>query len=419
MSTMGRRRTLGGVLAAVLFAVPGSGSAQPPRREVSGRVLTAEGSPATGVEVRLALNPQSALTPLGLVDTPTAFGAACSPGPSSRCGPTVLTRTDSAGRFTARLDSVDGGDDLDDLAVIAELGEGRLVALRTRASFGVRRALPDLREWSAGVRPIPARGGNTAPADDQLAVGWLPLPKESGRGGNYTVLFSDSSGEVWTFPDKAPGLIVDPRLLEDIDGQVRVDAEASEVYDGDQVDFFYRSAPVRHTGVRGAPPSRGGTCVPASGPCRLADGRAVPHTGDPRTVLALPTAVDVTLVTARGCPTPCQLELSTDGVSWEIVGREFVPLAAVTVDPPVRARFVRATFGGTADLLRAPAELSVWGTAAPAEATDRPAEPADPASSAFADARDAASNAVPVLAVLLLVGLLALRSRRRRGRVQQ
>jgi len=329
----------------------------------------------------------------------------------------VLTRTDSAGRFTAQLGGAAGGDDLDDLAVIAELGGGRLVALRTRASFGVSRALPDLREWSAGARPLPAMGGSTAPEDDELAVLWLPLPPGSGRGGNYTVLFSDASGEVWTFPDKAPGLVVDPRLLEDTDGQVRIDAEASEVYDSDQVDFFYRSAAVRYTGTRGAPPSRGGSCVPASETCRLADGRAVPHTSDPATVLALPTAVDVSLVTARGCPTPCQLELSTDRVTWETVGREFVPLAAVTVDPPVRARFVRATFGGTADLVRAPAELSVWGAAQPAQPADAAqsdaAQPADSQQSAFADARDVASNAVPVLAVLGLVAVLVLRSRRR------
>ncbi len=412
---MVRRIALLGAVSALVLPTASPVLAQPTVRTVRGTVQTADGSPAADVVVTLAVNPESGLTPLGLIDTPTAFGAGCSGAAGARCGRTVVTRTGRTGQFEAELELPgDDLDDLDDLAVVADLGDGRLAALRTRLAFAVRRPLPTLREWAAGVRPIPATGGETPPEQDLLKVLWFPLPRTSGRGANYTLLFSDQAGEVWTFPDKAPGFVVDPRLLEDMEGQARVDVEAFEVFGDDQVDFFFRSSAVRHSGSRGAPPSRGGRCRPASEQCRLADGRAVPHTSVPTTVLELPTPIEVSLVTARGCPTPCQLELSADGVVWSTVGREFVPLAAITVDPPIRARFARATFVGTEDLLRAPAELSVWGVAQPATRPDPTSTSTSTSTSASRDVLRRGRNALPVLVLAGLVVLLVLRSRRRR-----
>ena len=397
------------VLVAVALLLPAGPSAagQPVTGSVRGTVLAADGSPAAGITVTVAVNPESALTPLGLVDTPTAFGARCAIPDVSRCGPTMAVRTDAAGRYEAVLDVA--GDDLDDLAVLADLGDGRVAALRTRLAVAVRRELPTLRAWAPVVRPIPAVGGETPAERDLLEVQWLPLSPESGRGANYSVLFSDSRGEVWTFPDEAPGVVIDPRLLEDTAGEVRVDVESSEVYGADQVDFFFRSPAVAYTGSRGAPPSRGAACVPMIEPCRLSDGRFVPHTAAAVTVLRLQRLVEVELVTARGCPNPCQLEVSGDGVTWQTVGRAFAPMAAVPVRPPVRARFVRATFAGTPEVPRAPAELSVWEAGGPIGAPARPSRPADD------DLLPAVRNALPVVALLSLIALLLVRSRRRRA----
>lgn len=332
---------------------------------VSGRVLTARGTPAPGVEVRVERDEYGLFPRLCLI------GCTLQP-----CDIGLDTVTGADGRFLVGM-CKRAGRQLS--LLVSPALHGAAVNLPVYWK-GDRTLLPLLRLWSPRVRFEPATGWVT----------WSRLPTRGyGALDRYEVDFvhdpdDDDLGErVWfAFIAEEPE-VVDERALEDTSGEIFVRAytkmrlrtpcrpSCSRVF---RPSFTAKGVPFEGPG---APPSRGTPCFVGNprGPrieaCYLTDGdlSRLGYENDcseqlgcgrePKWVgLDLGARRRVELVVARGCSL-CEVFVSSDGRRWTYVlpsgGDESLDNVSLhALRYPRRIRYIRADY--PEDMI----ELSYW-----------------------------------------------------------
>lgn len=275
--------------------------------------------------------------------------------------------TDPQGRYIYRLKGRDlnyeGGEPARHFRLETSLS-GQTGPPEVEASFEVNRTrFPlDLRVWDA-------RAERSA-----TGVYWQTAGSEYGSGTGYGVRFESLDGNqgIWSKERGAHPGSIDPRILEDTRGVIRLQAERKIKAPGDEVSMTYRSGPFEYQGPSGAPPSRGKGCFVEESrrrrelvPCPATDGvlsRADPSLktetrspdpkGENKVVVDLGAPMPIGLVVARNCN--CPMESSEDGRTWTSLGTANQYM--VYVIPPVSVRFVRVEIlpGQSAT------EISIW-----------------------------------------------------------
>ncbi|HUR22614.1 MAG TPA: hypothetical protein VMZ73_01960 [Acidimicrobiales bacterium] len=336
---------------------------------VSGRVIAADGTPATGITVGLERNPSVGEVLTGLVAVPLTFFTACLTDPPPRlCQNRDIDRATTAAdgsysfSLTGREAQTSFGNAVSfSLSTAVPPLDGELSGAAVMAEFRIQSEnlrLPDLQVWQPKVTVTPDRVTYGPPA---------------GGATTYQVAADDAaSNPVWSFEGTRSEVKFDARILEDTSGSLAVVARTEMAAEGTTVTVHRRSGRVAYRSAAGPPASRGRPCtvVPAVtpvSPCSLTDGDFTnrlpkPPLSPTTTSTVAPTtesatidlgrAVDVALVVVRGCA--CQVERSTDGQAWTPLGRS----AGFTAVAPTRAgaaRYVRIT-GPLSDLR----EVSVW-----------------------------------------------------------
>jgi len=211
------------------------------------------------------------------------------------------------------------------------------------------------------------------------------IPRQLNLGVRYTVEFIRGSEVVWRVFPAQPGVVFDPRLLEDSTGTMRVIASASRIHVtetlGDEVAFAMRSGARSYVGSAGTPLSRGAPCsVVAAGksvrvaPCRLTDGAfgdgfapvvcsgstACTEPPHESAIVDLQRSARVDLIVVRGCTRACRVEASLDGADWRLIGVGQGNEAAFALAQARSERYVRVSGPNEVDQLT---EVSVWGPA--------------------------------------------------------
>lgn len=318
---------------------------------LTGVVTGPDGSPVGGAEVILSYHESV----LGFLETPEY----------------LRTTTDPQGRYIYRLKGRDLNYEGGKAARHFRLGSSlpdRSGLPQVEAFFKVNttRFPLDLRVWDAGAE-VSAAG-----------VTWQATSKEHGSGTGYGVSFETErpggvgSQGIWSKERGASSGSIDPRILEDTRGVLRLQAERKLKAPGDEVSMTYRSGPFEYQGPSGAPPSRGKGCFVEEGrqrrdlvPCPATDGvlsgadpslktefRSPDPRGEKKVVVDMGAPTPVGLVVARNCD--CPVETSEDGRNWVSLG--MADQRTVEVRPPVSARFVRIEIlpGESAT------EVSIW-----------------------------------------------------------
>jgi hypothetical protein len=140
---------------------------------------------------------------------------------------------------------------------------------------------------------------------------------------------------------------VDPRVLEDAQGSLEVEAATSTPGPNTSFAFTYRSAAVAFHGP-GAPPSRNAPCQ-----TQAPSGALTPLTPCPFTNGNLNTPVSPT-------GTASAVESSPDATTWSSLGGILSVPSALTPTTPRAARYLRVrTASGTA--LSGLTQISAWG----------------------------------------------------------
>lgn len=318
---------------------------------LTGLVTGSDGSPVGGAEVTLSYHRSA----FGFLETPEYR----------------RTTTDPQGRYIYRLKGRDlnyeGGKVARHFRLESSLPD-RTGPPAVEASFEVNRTrFPlDLRVWDARAE-VSAAG-----------VTWQKAGSEYGSGTGYGVSFETqrpgSVGHqgIWSEEREALPGSIDPRILEETRGVLRLQAKRKIKAPGGEVSMTYRSGPFEYQGPSGAPPSRGKGCFVEEGrrrrdlvPCPATDGvlsgadpslktefRSPDPKGEKKVVVDMGAPTPVALVVARSCN--CPVETSEDGRNWVSLGR--AAQRTLEVSPPVNARFVRIEIlpGQSAT------EISIW-----------------------------------------------------------
>jgi len=344
---------------------------------ISGHALDARGRPLADAEVLLFK--QADIGEI-LIGTTLAIGTLSTicllPDPPAICNEARKATTDEDGTYEFELKGSDTQGTLGTESTLNVVFSGPEAQGSTSVSFTVKDTavtVPDARLWKAAPRVSDAGGA--------LRLSWSPLPKAAGKDAGYsTQLFEGDTGSVfWSQAASGDEASVDPRLLEDRDGSVAVNATTSLSGGSGTGDVRanYLSARLPVEDSAGAPPSRGQPCAAVVGTkptlgeppevCPMTDGdltaaarlEGLGKKAVSGVVLDLGSVRPVDLVVARGFAGQFLVEVSTDGKVWQPVGSELGRTVAVT--PPGRpsARFVRVRSPAGLDESLA-AEVSVW-----------------------------------------------------------
>ncbi|MCU1657397.1 MAG: LigA protein [Pseudonocardiales bacterium] len=344
---------------------------------VSGRALTARGSPLAGVQVRLFKEADLGEALVGIVLAVGTLGTMCLlPAAPAICRRARVATTDAGGGYTFTLKGSDtqgliGTEAALDLVAAAPGANGP----STTISFKARQTtvtLPDARLWNAIPRVSEGSG--------RVQLAWSSLPATAGRGAAYLAQLFDPTRQVpmWSQPESGTRADIDARVLEDHSASVAVAARTALTGGGtSDVHASYLSSRLAVQPIAGAPPSRRhpcravtGTATPASTPqtvCGVTDGNLVTpaRLKAAKAQVVTGVAVDlgsvrpVDLVVARGVAGMVVVELSDDGATYHAAATSSE--STVAVSPPGRpaARFVRVRSpSGLDESLMT--ELSVW-----------------------------------------------------------
>jgi hypothetical protein len=341
---------------------------------VTGSVQDADGRPAAGTQVLLFKEGDLGEVVTGLIVAIGTLGIACfTQQAPSFCARARRATSDSGGNFSFRLKGSD---------TQGSVGNADNFDLLVRQGTGVRfriqqpqLTVPALRPWGAGLEVATRADG--APT----SVRWPPLPSDYGSA-TYLVNFVDATAQrpVWGQPRASSPSQLDPRVLEDRQGRIEVDATTRQAGPDTSFDFTYRSQQVPFRGP-GAPPSRGAACSTAAEgqpptplrPCPLTDGdlfTGASLAGGPACTGCTPPAHDsvyldlgtsraLSLIVVRGSNTTLIVETSDDAVTWSTIGSVTGNPASLAPARTGRARYVRVRSPSGLDLSGL-SEISVW-----------------------------------------------------------
>ncbi|MGH2718353.1 MAG: hypothetical protein ACRDJU_07220 [Actinomycetota bacterium] len=346
------------------------------RVSITGRVLDASGTPIAGATVLLvALAAPTSTAETALGPGPEALACFLAPAATAQalspCATARQATTDRNGRYAftmngAETDSAGGAPITFVAASMLPRTPGRAAEPGTSASFSVQHdqvAVPALRSWGASLTTVTASG--------QLVTSWpSPTAAEAKNPSSDDLAFISSSGSpVWTVSNATSGLSVDPRVLEDTQGDVEVESNTSVQGSGTTFQVTYRTALATFQGP-GAPPSRGAPCSTTGSPTQtaqscpvtagdLASPAATP-VGRSGLVIDLGKARSISFVVVRGTGGNLLVESSSNGTTWSSVGGIYsLPSTlAPTLPEPARYLRIRPAAKGTSPEL---AQISVWG----------------------------------------------------------
>jgi hypothetical protein len=248
---------------------------------------------------------------------------------------------------------------------------------RLQSSLPDRKGLPEVEAFFEVNRtrfPLDLRIWDARAEVSAAGVDWQRAGREYGMGGGYGISFESEDGDegFWTQERGAQPGSIDPRILEDTRGLVRLKAERIIKAEKDEIRMTYRSGPFVYQAPFGAPPSRGKACFVEDGgqrrdlvPCPATDGalygadpslktefRSPDPRGKKKVVIDMGAATPVGLIVARSCE--CPVDISEDGRTWSSLG--LAKERTTLVSPAVSARFVRIEIlpGQSAT------EISIW-----------------------------------------------------------
>jgi len=346
---------------------------------ISGRALSASGTPLAQVQVRLFKEADLGEALTGIVLAIGSLGTVCLlPTAPPVCRQAHVATTDSAGNYTFTLEGADvqgtlGTESTLDLVVAGDGPD----APSTVLSFPARSAsmkLPDARLWRAA--PQVAEGAG------DVRLRWLPVRGWAGTDAHYSVQLYDPRREasVWSEPATRSSGTIDGRVLEDVSGKVAAAAHTNlgGATGTTDVHAGYLSARLPVHPLVGAPPSRNDSCFAVSGTgtdlgrtrqarCGVTDGdllspaslRAARGANVTGVVIDLGRIRPVALVVARGVAGSYIVELSKDGKNYRPISTTGASPAAIQPAGRPAARYVRVRSpSGLGESLMT--EISVW-----------------------------------------------------------
>jgi hypothetical protein len=340
---------------------------------ISGRALTATGTPLSHVQVTLYKEADFGEFVVGAALALGSLGGVCLfQGAPAVChkGREVMTDANGGYRFTVKGSDTQGliGDasTLDVVFADPKNKTGPSTTVRFKAQ-AARVRLPAARLWNAGLHV--SGGSKTRPT---ISMSWHA---HTGASGYSAQLLDPTTGlALWTQSATSQRSSIDARVLEDHTAAAAVTARISL---GSGVDGVYLSARKQLRPATGAPPSRHQPCAAVTGTTHIAtfkqtvcvatdgDLAAPAHLTATNAKVVCGVQIDlgharhVSLVVARGLVGSVVIEVSTNGRSWHRVGTATGD--AIAVHPPGHpvARYVRvrAPSGLDESLL---SEVSVW-----------------------------------------------------------
>jgi hypothetical protein len=342
---------------------------------VSGRALDASGRPLADTTVLLFKQADLGEVVFGTVLAVGSLSTVCLlPDPPAICDEARTATTDGEGRYEFDLKGSDTQGTLgteSTMNVVFAGGSGT----STTISFTAEEAdisLPDARLWRANPRVAQSPGS--------IRLSWRGLPDAAGDDPSYSAQLYEAAGHVqWSEPASGGSATLDPRILEERDGEVAVNAYAAlDGADGAgdvRASYLSSRLPVRATA--GVPPSRGRPCAAVTGTAPARDsafGRCGATDGEldeparlrarGRAVVAgvavdLGSARPIDLVVARGFTGQVLVEASDDGRSYRTIATTAGLAIAVRPQVPTTARFLRLRSPTGLDQSLS-SEVSVW-----------------------------------------------------------